>query len=68
MLYISWIFILASHIAQIYFFYLSPTALRFSSLPLPCWRGKLRHAGACPGIHKGGGASSENNWKNKMSD
>ena len=71
MLYISAGYSFWPLLAQIYFFYLSPIALRFSSLPLPCWRGEFRHAGMCPGIHKGGGgggASSENNWKNEMSD
>ena len=32
-----------------------PLICKFLSLPLPCWRGKFRHAGAYPGIHKGGG-------------
>ena len=31
-----------------------PLICKFSSLPLPCWRGKFCHVGACLGIHKGG--------------
>ena len=32
-----------------------PLICKFSSLPLSCWQGEFRHAGACPKIHKGGG-------------